>query len=109
MGCLRTGVNSSVTTYLIFVWTSQWHLHTRYPKWFAKYNYILAAGAFVCNWGLCTRVIVAMRSHVTASLLCTGFAEPYYAGFFVLARGLSHKSSVPTRCAVAVCALVVAM
>ncbi|KAI9452352.1 OPT oligopeptide transporter protein-domain-containing protein [Lactarius psammicola] len=43
MGCLCAGINSSVTSYLVAAGVSQWYLRTRHPKWFAKYNYILAA------------------------------------------------------------------
>jgi hypothetical protein len=33
-------------SYFAVAWFSQWFLRTRYPKWFAKYNYILGAGEF---------------------------------------------------------------
>ena len=29
--------------YFIVAFASQWYLRTRYPRWFAKYNYILGA------------------------------------------------------------------
>jgi len=47
IGWLCVGINSSVTSYFVIAWLSQWYLRTRYPRWFAKYNYILGAGAFV--------------------------------------------------------------
>ncbi|KAI9461199.1 OPT oligopeptide transporter protein-domain-containing protein [Lactarius psammicola] len=43
IGWLCVGINSSVTSYFAVAWLSQWYLRTRYPKWFAKYNYILGA------------------------------------------------------------------
>ncbi|KAG6857387.1 hypothetical protein H0H87_004749 [Tephrocybe sp. NHM501043] len=43
IGWLCVGINSSVTTYFLIAWFSQWWLRTRYPRWFAKYNYIVAA------------------------------------------------------------------
>ncbi|KAI0305502.1 OPT oligopeptide transporter protein-domain-containing protein [Multifurca ochricompacta] len=44
IGWLCVGINSSITSYFAIAWFSQWYLRTRYPKWFAKYNYILGAG-----------------------------------------------------------------
>jgi hypothetical protein len=44
IGWLCVGVNSSILSYFTVAWTSQWFLRTRYPRWFAKYNYIVAAG-----------------------------------------------------------------
>jgi OPT family small oligopeptide transporter len=43
IGWLCVGINSSIFSYFSIAWVSQWWLRTRYPRWFAKYNYILAA------------------------------------------------------------------
>ncbi|VDC00489.1 unnamed protein product [Peniophora sp. CBMAI 1063] len=43
IGWLCVGINSSILSYFAIAWTSQWYLRTRYPRWFAKYNYILGA------------------------------------------------------------------
>ncbi|KAI0298904.1 OPT oligopeptide transporter protein-domain-containing protein [Russula brevipes] len=43
MGMLGAGINTSPTIYFAIAWFSQWFLRTRYPKWFARYNYILGA------------------------------------------------------------------
>ncbi|KAI0317705.1 OPT oligopeptide transporter protein-domain-containing protein [Amylostereum chailletii] len=43
IGWLCVGINSSILSYFVIAWLSQWWLRTRYPKWFAKYNYILGA------------------------------------------------------------------
>ncbi|TFK40185.1 OPT oligopeptide transporter protein-domain-containing protein [Crucibulum laeve] len=43
IGWLCVGINSSIFVYFSIAWISQWWLRTRYPRWFAKYNYILAA------------------------------------------------------------------
>ncbi|KAG9224893.1 hypothetical protein PTI98_009892 [Pleurotus ostreatus] len=43
IGWLCVGINSSILSYFAIAWFSQWYLRTRYPKWFVKYNYILAA------------------------------------------------------------------
>ncbi|KAH8985991.1 OPT oligopeptide transporter protein-domain-containing protein [Lactarius hatsudake] len=43
IGWLCVGINSSITSYFAIAWLSQWYLRTRYPRWFAKYNYILGA------------------------------------------------------------------
>lgn len=44
IGFLCVGINSSNLSYFIVAYLSQWWLRTRYPRWFTKYNYILAAG-----------------------------------------------------------------
>jgi OPT family small oligopeptide transporter len=43
IGWLCVGINSSITSYFVIAFFSQWFLRTRYPRWFAKYNYILGA------------------------------------------------------------------
>ncbi|KAJ7261805.1 OPT oligopeptide transporter protein-domain-containing protein [Mycena haematopus] len=43
IGWLCVGINSSIFSYFSIAYLSQWWLRTRYPKWFTKYNYILAA------------------------------------------------------------------
>ncbi|KAJ7364210.1 OPT oligopeptide transporter protein-domain-containing protein [Mycena albidolilacea] len=43
IGWLCVGINSSIFTYFSIAYLSQWWLRTRYPRWFVKYNYILAA------------------------------------------------------------------
>lgn len=43
IGYLSVGINSSVFMYFTIAYVSQWWLRTRYPRWFTKYNYILAA------------------------------------------------------------------
>lgn len=43
IGWLCVGINSSILSYFAIAWFSQWWLRTRYPGWFAKYNYILGA------------------------------------------------------------------
>ncbi|TFK54408.1 OPT superfamily oligopeptide transporter [Heliocybe sulcata] len=43
IGWLCVGINSSILSYFGIAWFSQWWLRTRYPGWFAKYNYILGA------------------------------------------------------------------
>jgi len=43
IGWLCVGINSSILSYFSVAFISQWWLRTRYPRWFAKYNYILAA------------------------------------------------------------------
>ncbi|KIM40535.1 hypothetical protein M413DRAFT_72764 [Hebeloma cylindrosporum] len=43
IGWLCVGINSSIFSYFCIAYLSQWWLRTRYPGWFVKYNYILAA------------------------------------------------------------------
>ncbi|KAJ8581552.1 OPT superfamily oligopeptide transporter [Rhizopogon salebrosus TDB-379] len=43
IGWLCVGINSSITSYFAIAFLSQWWLRTRYPRWFAKYNYIVGA------------------------------------------------------------------
>ena len=40
---LSVGVNTQVNTSMALGVFSQWWVRTRYPRWFAKYNYILGA------------------------------------------------------------------
>jgi len=40
---LSVGVNTQVNTSMFYGILSQWWLRTRYPRWFTKYNYIVAA------------------------------------------------------------------
>ncbi|ANB15872.1 oligopeptide transporter OPT1 [Sugiyamaella lignohabitans] len=44
IGWLCVGVNSSITSYFIVAFGSQWYLRVYHPNLFKKYNYILAAG-----------------------------------------------------------------
>ncbi|KAG2062938.1 OPT oligopeptide transporter [Suillus decipiens] len=44
IGWLCVGINSSILSYFTIAFLSQWWLRTRYPRWFAKYNYIIGAG-----------------------------------------------------------------
>ena len=46
LGVLCVGINSSVLSYFIIAFTSQWWIRTRYPRWFQNYNYIVGAGVF---------------------------------------------------------------
>ena len=43
IGWLCVGINSSILSYFVIAFISQWFLRTRYPRWFNKYNYIVAA------------------------------------------------------------------
>ncbi|KAF8959502.1 OPT oligopeptide transporter protein-domain-containing protein [Flammula alnicola] len=43
IGWLCVGINSSLFSYFSIAYMSQWWLRTRYPGWFIKYNYVLAA------------------------------------------------------------------
>lgn len=44
IGWLCVGINSSILSYFTVAFLSQWWLRTRYPRWFAQYNYIIGAG-----------------------------------------------------------------
>lgn len=46
IGWLCVGINSSLLAYFAIAFLSQWWLRTRYPRWFAQYNYIVGAGEF---------------------------------------------------------------
>ncbi|EJU00895.1 oligopeptide transporter [Dacryopinax primogenitus] len=43
IGWLCVGINSSILSYFALAFWSQWYLRRKYPVWFRKYNYILAA------------------------------------------------------------------
>ena len=44
IGWLCVGINSSILSYFTIAFISQYYLRPHYPRWFAKYNYILGAG-----------------------------------------------------------------
>ncbi|KAG6376474.1 OPT oligopeptide transporter protein-domain-containing protein [Boletus reticuloceps] len=43
IGWLCVGINSSSLSLFAVAFLSQWWIRTRYPRWFQKYNYIVAA------------------------------------------------------------------
>ncbi|KAG1754615.1 OPT oligopeptide transporter protein-domain-containing protein [Suillus lakei] len=43
IGWLCVGINSSILSYFVVAFVSQWWLRTRYPRWFMKYNYLVGA------------------------------------------------------------------
>ncbi|OJA14723.1 hypothetical protein AZE42_11271, partial [Rhizopogon vesiculosus] len=43
IGWFCVGINSSYSSYFAVAFFSQWWLRTRHPRWFVKYNYIVAA------------------------------------------------------------------
>ncbi|KAF8124327.1 OPT oligopeptide transporter protein-domain-containing protein [Boletus edulis] len=43
IGWLSVGINSSVFSAFAIAFLCQWWIRTRYPRWFQKYNYIVAA------------------------------------------------------------------
>ena len=43
IGWLCVGINSSILSFFSVAFLSQWWLRTRYPRWFNKYNYVVAA------------------------------------------------------------------
>lgn len=43
LGYLSVGINSSVMVYFIIGFVVQFWVRKRYPEWFLKYNYIVAA------------------------------------------------------------------
>jgi len=42
-GELYGGISSYVNTSMVIGIVTQWWIRTRYPRWFTKYNYIIAA------------------------------------------------------------------
>lgn len=43
LGLLSVGINSSLTVYFLLGFFVQFWVRVRYPRWFIKYNYVLAA------------------------------------------------------------------
>ncbi|KAF9227496.1 OPT superfamily oligopeptide transporter [Gyrodon lividus] len=43
IGWLCVGINSSILSYFVIAFLSQWWIRTRYPRWFQKYNYLVGA------------------------------------------------------------------
>ena len=70
MGWLSVGIGSSVYSMFIVGFVSQWWLRTRHPRWFAKYNYILAAGL---DGGTQVRSI-------STQFILISFTKPCWAG-----------------------------
>ncbi|KZP23288.1 OPT superfamily oligopeptide transporter [Athelia psychrophila] len=77
IGWLCVGINASITMYFVIAWFSQWFLRTRYPRWFAKYNYILAAAL---DGG--TQVMVFILSFAVAGAAGTAHPFPEWAGAY---------------------------
>ncbi|KAI0058142.1 OPT superfamily oligopeptide transporter [Artomyces pyxidatus] len=75
IGWLCVGINSSVASYFFVASFSQWFLRTRYPKWFAKYNYIVAAAL---DGG--TQVIVFILSFAVQGAAGTSHLFPQWWG-----------------------------
>ena len=57
---MSVGVNTQINTSMALGILSQWWVRTRYPRWFTKYNYIVAAAldggtqiiVFILNFAL---------------------------------------------------------
>ncbi|KAH9176674.1 OPT oligopeptide transporter protein-domain-containing protein [Lactarius sanguifluus] len=88
IGWLCVGINSSITTYFTIAWLSQWYLRTRYPRWFAKYNYILGAAL---DGG--TQVMVFILSFAVQGAAGTSHLFPQWWG--------ANQNGNYDRCAVA--------
>lgn len=43
LGYLSVGINTSVCTYFAIGFFMQYYVRKKYPRWFLKYNYLLAA------------------------------------------------------------------
>ncbi|KAF7966571.1 hypothetical protein HWV62_37847 [Athelia sp. TMB] len=77
IGWLCVGINASITMYFAIAWFSQWFLRTRYPRWFAKYNYILGAAL---DGG--TQVMVFVLSFAVQGAAGTAHPFPEWAGAY---------------------------
>ncbi|KAI9442444.1 OPT oligopeptide transporter protein-domain-containing protein [Lactarius indigo] len=88
IGWLCVGINSSITSYFAIAWLSQWYLRTRYPRWFAKYNYILGAAL---DGG--TQVMVFILSFAVQGAAGTSHLFPQWWG--------ANQNGNYDRCAVA--------
>ncbi|KAF7973862.1 hypothetical protein HWV62_14070 [Athelia sp. TMB] len=77
IGWLCVGINASITSYFAIAWFSQWYLRTRYPRWFAKYNYILGAAL---DGG--TQVMVFILSFAVQGAAGTAHPFPEWAGAY---------------------------
>ncbi|EJT98338.1 oligopeptide transporter [Dacryopinax primogenitus] len=81
---LSVGINSSVTPAIVLGIVSQWWIRTRYPRWFTKYNYIVA-GAL--DGG--TQVISFVLNFAIFGASGTAYAFPTWWGNPSLDDGLS--------------------
>jgi OPT family oligopeptide transporter len=75
IGWLCVGINASILSYFSVAYLSQWWLRTRYPKWFAKYNYIVAAAL---DGG--TQVMVFVLSFAVQGAAGTSHLVPQWWG-----------------------------
>ncbi|KAG1807603.1 OPT oligopeptide transporter protein-domain-containing protein, partial [Suillus subaureus] len=75
IGWLCVGINSSILSYFAIAFLSQWWLRTRYPRWFAKYNYIIGAAL---DGG--TQVMVFMLSFAVQGAAGTSHLFPAWWG-----------------------------
>jgi putative flippase GtrA len=81
---LSVGINTSVNPSMVLGVFSQWWVRTRYPRWFTKYNYIVA-GAL--DGG--TQVISFVLNFALFGAAGTSYAFPTWWGNPSLDDGLS--------------------
>ncbi|KAF8136747.1 OPT oligopeptide transporter protein-domain-containing protein [Boletus edulis] len=75
IGWLSVGINSSILSIFTVAFVSQWWIRTRYPRWFQKYNYIVAAAL---DGG--TQVMVFILSFAVAGAAGTSHLFPTWWG-----------------------------
>ncbi|OBZ65661.1 Oligopeptide transporter 3 [Grifola frondosa] len=86
---LSVGINTSVNPSMVLGIFSQWWVRTRYPRWFTKYNYIMAAAldggtqviSFLLNFVLLTQAVfgaaeLLMPSH-SGGVMCLKLNATY--------------------------------
>ena len=64
IGWLSVGINASALCLFSVGFVSQWWMRTRYPRWFAKYNYILAAALDGGTQVRSTLIFLCLASHL---------------------------------------------
>jgi hypothetical protein len=75
IGYLSVGINSSVMMYFIIGFFVQFYLRKKYPKWFLKYNYIVAAAI---NGG--TELLVFVTTFAVQGASGKEIKFPHYCG-----------------------------
>lgn len=90
LGYLSVGINSSVPIFFAIGFFTQFFVRKRYPRWFLKYNYLLAAAI---SGG--TELLVFVTTFAVQGASGTAIPFPPWVYVYLLMRGLLFYS-LPT-------------
>lgn len=69
---LNVGINSSIMTFFLFGFLSQWYVRRRYPNIFVRYNYLVSAAL---DGGTSTMVFILSFAVLGAAGAAVAFRE----------------------------------